>query len=173
MRHCSVGNCGGEEIHEFGAGVAAEQGHEPQHGAEGAAEAANGAGMGRQLERAGAGRVGNEFDAPQFQEIHVIAAGRIREQVGLWYERRKWRIKPTAATTSSATKSRGAATPPPPPIHVRLVVAFCARPANGGGILLPSVRDERLYRGGQLGRCCADADVERGSGAGWGYYTVI
>lgn len=98
MRHSSVGYCAGEEIHEFAAGVAAEQGHEPQHGAEGAAKTAHGAGMGRQLKRAVAGRVGNEFDAPQFQEIHVIAAVRIRKQVGRGYERRKWRITPTAAT---------------------------------------------------------------------------
>ena len=62
---------------------------------------------------------------------------------------------------------------PPPPIHIRLVVAFCARPANGGGIRLPSVGDKRLYRGGQLRGCFAYADIERGSEAVWGYCIVI
>ena len=98
--------------------MTAEQRHEPQHGGEGAAKAANGAGMGRQLKRAGAGRLRNEFNAPQFQEIHVIAAGRMREGVGQGCERRKWRIKPTAVTSSSATKARVAATPSPPPMHI-------------------------------------------------------
>ncbi len=57
--------------------AAAEQRHEPQHGAQGAAQAADVAGRGQGLEAAHAGGLGRtEFYAPHLQQCHVVAARR-------------------------------------------------------------------------------------------------
>jgi hypothetical protein len=55
--------------------AAAEQRQQPQHGAQGAAQAANVAGGGQRLEAAHARGLGRtEFYAPDFQQCHVVAA---------------------------------------------------------------------------------------------------